>query len=320
MGPLSQLSPFPIEGWSKTATELIRAVAETQGGVISRQQLIDCGLSPAGIGRWVARGWLIRLHPGVYALGHAAILPHGRLTAALLHSGPGSGLAHETAAFLWKLTDDDDTESVHVVSPGRARSTDGVIVHHPRRIELVRHERFLMTSPARTLMDIAPGCSEFELRKALANADFYKRLDPNALGAVMGRGHPGSAKLRRVIKKHMPELSETLSPLEDMMLLLCERYGIPLPIPNGRLGAHRPDGLWPNAMLIVELDGGANHSSPTQRRIDAERDMHFRGLGYLVLRYTYWQVERQGASIAAEIIEAIATRSKREPSPSSIEG
>jgi len=289
------------------ATERIRSVAEAQGGVISRQQLLDCGLTSTGVARWVKRGWLIRRHPAVYALGHTAILPHGRLTAALLHSGAGSGLAHGTAAYRWKIAKEDSV-AVHVVAAARARSTEGVIVHHPRRIELVRHEQFLLTSPSQTLMDIAPSCREFELRQALANADFEKLLDPDALRSVMGKGHPGSAKLRRVIGKHMPELAETLSPLEDMMLLLCERYRIPLPIPNPEVGPHKPDGLWPEAMLIVELDGGGNHSSPTQRRVDAERDMQYRSLGFVVLRYTYWQVKRQGAAVAAEIVATIASR------------
>jgi len=158
-------------------------------------------------------------------------------------------------------------------------------------------------------MDIAPRCSAYELQKALANADFHKLLDPESLAAVMGRGRPGSAGLRKTIKAHMPELAETLSYLEDMMLLLCQRYGIPLPIPNGKVGPHMPDALWLDAMLIVELDGGANHSSPTQRRIDAERDMYYRSLGYLVLRYTFWQVKRQGAAVAAEIIATRAARS-----------
>ncbi len=289
------------------ATERIRIVAEAQGGVISRQQLLDCGLSNSGISRWLARGRLIRLHPGVFALGHAAILPHGRLVAGLLFSGPGSGLAHGTAACLWQFIE-DGPEDVHAVAPGRSRGTEGVVVHHPRRIELIRHVQLPVTSPAQTLMDIAPGCTAYELRKALSNADFRKRLNADELRRVMGRGHPGSVKLRRAINQHMPELAKTLSPLEDMMLLLCERYGIPLPIPNGRLGPHKPDGLWPDAMLIVELDGGANHSSPTQRRLDAERDMYYRSLGFLVLRYTYWQVKRRGAAIAAEIKATLAER------------
>jgi len=157
-------------------------------------------------------------------------------------------------------------------------------------------------------MDIAPGCSDYELRKALADADYRDMLDPDSLNEVMGGGHPGSAKLRRILHKHMPELAETLSFLEDLLLLLCERHGVPLPAPNRRVGRWRPDGVWPEAMLIVELDGGAAHSSPSQRREDAERDMYFRGLGYLVLRYTYWQIKREGAAIAAELHAALDVR------------
>jgi very-short-patch-repair endonuclease len=188
-----------------------------------------------------------------------------------------------------------------------------VLIHRPKVIEPVVLDGLPVTSAAQTLMDIAPRCSSYDLQKALANADFHKLLEAGALRAVMGRGHPGSAKLRRALKTHMPELAETLSYLEDMMLLLCRRFGIPLPVPNKKIGPYTPDGVWPDAMLIVELDGGGNHSSPTQRRIDSERSMYFRSLGYLVLRYTYWQVKRQGAAIAAEIIATLAARSA-EPS------
>ncbi len=147
-----------------------------------------------------------------------------------------------------------------------------------------------------------------QLRKALANADFHDLLSADELAEVMGRGHPGSAKLRRAIDTHMPELAQTLSPLEDILLLLCERHDLPLPHPNTWVGRYRPDAVWPTAMVIVEVDGGAAHSSPSQRRTDAERDMHFRSLGYTVLRYTYWQIKRQGASVAAEIRSALAAR------------
>ena len=172
------------------------------------------------------------------------------------------------------------------------------------------HQGLPVTSLAQTLVDIAPGCPDWELRKAMANAEYGRTLTAAEIAAVTGKGHPGSARIRKMISAYMPELAETLSPLEDMLLSLCERHAIPLPQPNRRVGKWRPDGVWPEAMLIVELDGGANHSSPSQRRRDAERDMYFRSLGYLVMRYTYWQVRREGAAIAAELKAAIAARSQ----------
>lgn len=312
---MAELRYLGTKGWTRIASvqpkhglAWVQRLAEVQGGVVDRAQLLACGLSASSIKRLIHKGWLIPLLPGVYALGHRAVTSRGRLVGALLYAGFESALSHLTAAYLLKIVSDDSVV-VHVSARRRRRSIRGVVVHRPKDIDyVVMPDGLPVTNPARTLMDIAPRCSDYELQKALANADFHKLLEPDSLNEVTGRGHPGSARLWKAIKTHMPELAETLSYLEDLMLLLCRRYGIPLPIPNGKVGPHKPDGLWPDAMLIVELDGGANHSSPTQRRIDAERDMHYRSLGYLVLRYTYWQVKRQGRAVAAEITATLAAR------------
>jgi hypothetical protein len=255
----------------------------------------------------VASGWLVRLYTGVYAFAQTALTERGRLVAALLRAGEGSAVSHETAAHLLKLIEREPS-AIHVSHEGKRRSQPGLTFHRPKSFETESWKGLPITSRVQTLVDIAPGCTEWELRKALANAEFGRMLEAKALEAVMGNGHPGSAKLNRAIRKHMPELAETLSHLEDMLLFLCERHGVPLPAPNKRVGKWRPDGVWEAAMLMVELDGGGNHSSPAQRRRDAERDMYYRGLGYLVLRYTYWQVRRQGAEVAAELKATLATR------------
>ena len=46
----------------------------------------------------------MRVHRGVYAVGHEALSDRGRMIAALLAAGPGAALSHETAAHLWGLT------------------------------------------------------------------------------------------------------------------------------------------------------------------------------------------------------------------------
>jgi predicted transcriptional regulator of viral defense system len=209
------------------AVRSVRAVAEAQEGVVSRRQLLACGVSSSRIGRWVARGWLLRLHPGVYALGHRAISPRARLIAALLYAGERGVLSHGTAAHHWGLTRKPPPQ-IHVSVPVQRRSVPGVVVHTPRTVVRDTHDGLPVTSVARTLMDMAPRIPGWELRKALAEADYRGWLDAGDLRRVMGRGHPGSARLRRAIERHMPELARTLSPLEDRFLLLCERYGIPL--------------------------------------------------------------------------------------------
>ena len=151
-----------------------------------------------------------------------------------------------------------------------------MVMHRPRVVDATEREGFRLTTPARTLIDISRGCSESDLRKALSRADFHGMLDTNSLKSLMGRGVEGSAALRRAIEKHMPELALTLSPLEDKLLFLCERHGLPLPAPNVWVNGFLVDALWVDARLIVEVDGRANHSSPSQRRRDRERDDELR--------------------------------------------
>jgi hypothetical protein len=71
-------------------------VASAQWGVISLQQLVDCGVSSDAADRWRRAGRLHTIHRGVYALGHPSIPIEGRLTAALLHAGSGAVLSHRT--------------------------------------------------------------------------------------------------------------------------------------------------------------------------------------------------------------------------------
>jgi predicted transcriptional regulator of viral defense system len=127
---------FPPTPRPKNVTERIRRLAERQDGVISRTQLEQCGLSGTGVGRWVAAGRLLRIHRGVYALGHRAVGTRGRLAAALLHAGRGAALSHTTAAWWWQIIRHEPSQ-IHIVTPGRAGSLPGVQVHRSAQTERV---------------------------------------------------------------------------------------------------------------------------------------------------------------------------------------
>jgi hypothetical protein len=291
--------------------ERVRRIAEAQEGVVGRAQLTQCGLSGGEISRWVAQGRLIRILPAVYALGHTRLTWRGRLFAALLYAGAGSALSHETAAYLWKLVEHRRDE-IHVSCTRARRSVGFVVMHRPCGVDATEHEGLRLTTAARTLIDISPGCPHYDLRKILARAEFHGLLDPDSLKALMGRGVDGSAALRSAIDKHMPELALTLSPLEDKLLFLCERRGLPLPEPNVWLEGHLVDALWRNERVVIEVDGRANHSSPSQRRRDSERDDELRGAGYVVLRYTWHEVAHEAGRVAREIRAALASSTSSE--------
>ncbi len=80
-------------------------LAERQHGVVSVRQLeTTLRLSPSRVKREVTAGRLLRLHRGVYAVGHRRISPYGRCLAAVLASGPEALLSHGSAAWLWGIS------------------------------------------------------------------------------------------------------------------------------------------------------------------------------------------------------------------------
>jgi hypothetical protein len=85
------------------ATRPVRAVARLaagQHGVVATRRLTAIGLDSSTITRWTADGRLIRLHRGVYAVGHGALMSDGHRMAAVLAAGVGAVLSHRSAAVL----------------------------------------------------------------------------------------------------------------------------------------------------------------------------------------------------------------------------
>src|SRR5215218_11487345 len=84
----------------------IAAIAARQHGVISLQQLRSLGLSDSAVRSRVERGQLIRLHRGVYAVGHAVLRAEGHWLAAVLACGSGAALSHRSSAELQSWSTD----------------------------------------------------------------------------------------------------------------------------------------------------------------------------------------------------------------------
>jgi Protein of unknown function (DUF559)/Transcriptional regulator, AbiEi antitoxin len=278
-------------------------------GVISRQQAIACGLSPAGLSRWLSRGRLHRVHRGVYAVGHGRICLEGRLLAALLYTGRGSTLSHTTAAWWWGLLD-VAPRRIHVSSPRQVASLRAICVHQPRQIEAVRHRHFPVTTVARTLLDLSYMLSFRDLRRALAEADYRRLLDPAAMSEIVKRGQPGSAALRRALADHNPRLALTFSVLEDRFLELCESANLPQPEVNATVEGLVVDALWPEQRLVVELDGHVAHATASANERDRHRDLILRAAGYRVLRYTWQQVTNTPELVIADLQRALDTLMK----------
>src|SRR3954452_18691463 len=162
----------PISG-PERVERVVVALAETQSGVVGRQQLLSLGLSDQWI-KWRIRiGWLIPILNGVYAVGHRPRLLRGWHNAALLAAGARSALSNRSAAAHWAMTKPPGRP--HVIAPRSADAITGIVVHRPRVLasdDIVENQGLRVASPARVLLDLAAeGASRRQLERALDQAE-----------------------------------------------------------------------------------------------------------------------------------------------------
>jgi predicted transcriptional regulator of viral defense system len=290
----------------------VSAIAQRQWGRVSWSQLVGVGVSKQAVSKWVKRGYLHAKHPRVYAVGHDAPSVEADLAAALLYAGPGAMLSHGTAAWWFGLIDKPPS-AIHVSTPRRCRSRRGVTVHQERDCQRVWHKGLPVTSVAQTLLDFAATALLKRVRVALANAEYHRLLHFDEVQGALGRGRPGSEKLRTALERHQPQLARTRSPTEVAFFELCESFGLPLPEVNARIAGWTVDFLWRREGVVVEVDPYGNHHTPAQVDRDRRKDLALRNIGLIVNRYSRSQVERAGRAIAADVTAALASRSR--PSP-----
>ena len=270
------------------------ALAGAQHGVVSRDQLLEAGLSAEAIKHRTRTG---RLHPmarGIYAVGRPELSRLGEMMVAVLALGPGGVVSHATAAELWAVR-----RGVHPLeislptSSGRRRA--GVVVHHRRGLadEVTRHCGVPVTSLPLTLIDMALRWSPRQLEAAVNQADALDLLDPVAMRKALTRfkGQPGVRPLRRLLDEHTFRLTD--SELERLFLRLVRRAQLPLPATQRYASSWRVDFIWQELGLVVETDSLRYHRTPSQQNRDYRRDHAHRLNGLIPLRFTHFQVRHQ---------------------------
>jgi very-short-patch-repair endonuclease len=270
------------------------ALARRQHGVITRMQLLALGFTDAAIRHRLARGRLRQIHRGVYAVGQLPLTQEGQWMAAVLACGDGAALSHDSAASLWGLA--QPGAPIHVSVLGQSRSRKGIEVHRRPELHATTRKGIRVTTPAQTLIDVAPDWERGRLEQAIGDAELRGLVSLHGLRtAATKAGNPGAA-LRDV---HRVTFRVTQSELERAFLRLVANGGLPLPESQQRFGRSRVDFYWPAARLIAETDGARFHSSAIQQNRDRRRDQERMREGISVLRLTHAQVFFEPAETAA---------------------
>jgi very-short-patch-repair endonuclease len=274
------------------------AVAGRQRGVVSREQLLDAGLTRSAIKNALRTGRLHRLHRGVYAFGHTALPPFGREVAALLACGDAAVLSHLSAAAVWGLTSPRPTVDV-TVPPGRRARHEGIRAH--RSSSLTAHETrtrhgLRVTSPKRTIIDLARTLSLADVERIVSEAH-AKRLLPDFDSEEM------PPRLRQVLDGG-PKL--TKSEAERILLRLVRRANLPIPETNVLVAGCQVDALWREQRVAVEVDSWRFHGHRTAFENDRRRDARHRAAGVLPVRLTARQLVEEPEAVVADLARLLA--------------
>jgi very-short-patch-repair endonuclease len=274
---------------------------------VTSAQLAEAGLSRHAIAHRLGTGWLRRMHRGVYLVGPLET-QHSRAMAATLAVGEEALLSHYAAAVLWGLRPAREGP-IDVTVPGReTRHRNGIRTHtvtHLHRTDATRKDGILVTSPARTLLDLAATATQRDLDRATEEAQVQRRVSTHSLNEQFSRypTHRGTAALRKAVRTD-PAL--TRSEAERRALELIRAARLPPPETNTRINGYEVDLVWRKQRLIVEIDGYAFHSSRSSFERDRGRDAALAGRGWRVVRFTWRQIVDEPEAVIARLAAALA--------------
>ena len=273
----------------------------TRWGHIDHHELRRLGLTHSAISVRCRTGKLIRVFRGVYAVGHAQRTPTARADAAVLACGERTALSHDSAAALYGLR--KWPRIPEVSSPRRFRIA-GIRAHLVitlTRGDIRLRDGIRVTSPARTIADIAPRLTDVQLinmiHEARRNRDLPKReltrlytLCPRAADVYDSEEAPSRSVFQQEFKSFLV------------------RYGFPIPEFEARWHGYEVDAFYEAYKLIIELDGYLDHSQPDRFEADRERDGLAIALKFDTLRITWKRLKRNPEPLARQYRAILAGR------------
>jgi very-short-patch-repair endonuclease len=183
------------------------------------------------------------------------------------------------------------------------RRPKAIRTHRPvglLRRDVTTHLGIRVTSPARTMLDMAPELSAKSLRRTINDARRSGLITPEALADVVRRFplHPGAPLLRPYAEV---DQRPTRSDFEDDFPPFCRRFGLPEPRLNTVVHGYEVDALFEAERLIVELDGWDFHNDRGAFEDDRERDATMLLYGIATIRITKRRFDQDPEREAARL-------------------
>src|SRR5262249_44339640 len=103
------------------------------------------------------------------------------------------------------------------------------------------------------------------------------------------------------LKRHPAGTTDTRNTLEELLLSICDEYGLPRPLVNHPIGKYIADFAWPDHNLIAETDGYETHGTRQAFEHDRQRDRDLLIDHWRTTRITYRQAATQRRQLGEEL-------------------
>lgn len=280
-----------------------------RGGIFSRAEALQAGISSATVARRVAEKEWRAVFPGVYRHSAVGVSNQVMVEAAMLWTGPDAVLSASWAAWWHGLRPDPfGPVSVTVPRSSTARTRPDIVVRR----------RCLATGDVTTVRGVrvvSRALAALETARLDDGQDVVDRAlqrhvsVPELVDAMSRFGNAHGAKAAR--RSVALVADGTVSPAERSLATALRRAGLT----QVKAGVH----VWVAGrrcwldfavealQLAVEVDGVSAHSDPARFHRDRERQNLLIRAGWTVLRYTPRQLQRDMAAVIAEIRATIVS-------------
>lgn len=287
----------------------IYELASRQNGSFSRSQVLSLGANDDAIDHRLRTGRWLPVHPGVYSLPGWPSSWMRALWQAHLDVGPQSAVSHEAAAALHGFLYFPPGPVVLTVAHGDHHRPGPGVVHQSRDLQpahVTLIDGLPVTSPSRTVVDLAACTGRERLSRALDDAHVARRCSIDEVAALYAElrrpGKRGLKMLGRLLAMRGPGYVPTESELERRFLRVLRAGGLPEPQRQARLpwradAPARVDFLYPRQRVIIEVDGRRWHTRMDEMATDRRRDREAQNHGYRVYRFVFEEITGQATMI-----------------------
>ena len=305
------------------ALRSLHDLAASQHGVVATHQLRGIGLSGSQVHR-------LHRHHGWERIGARVLVRLAspdtaarRVAAAVLDSGPGAYLSHDSAAAWWGHRSSPLERPVHVVTElNTTRRRSLARVHRVRSLDprwLTDRDGVPVVRPEMTALHLF-AVHRYERAERVADRMWTQRLFSgrslrHLLEDLGRRGRNGTAGLRAYLADRGDEYVPPESGLEARTQQILRDAGIrvrrQVDLGGERHWTGRVDFVVEGLPVVVEVQSEFHHTSLTDRSSDGERVRRLAVDGFEVVEVTeesIWVEPRRAASRVTAAIRRVSGR------------